>query len=66
MGKFPSIDRGRCTGCDSCLTICPAVFHCNAETGWIEVRDMPEHPEEAVEEAMIMCLADCITWEKPS
>ena len=66
MRKTPSIDMGHCTGCDSCLTICPAVFHRNAETGWIEVRDMPQYPDEGVEEAMIMCPADCITWEEPS
>ncbi len=66
MKKTPSIDMGLCTGCDSCLTTCPAVFYRNPETGWIEVRDIPQYPDEGVEEAMIMCPADCITWEEPA
>ena len=63
MCKVPVIDLSRCTDCESCLEICPAVFKRNAETGIIEVVELSEYPEEDVREAMSVCPADCITWE---
>jgi ferredoxin len=64
MGKIPVIDISECTDCESCLEICPAVFIKNSETGHIEVIDLPEYPEDEVREAIVMCPADCITWEE--
>jgi ferredoxin len=64
MKKVPVIDLGKCSECESCLEICPSVFRKNKETGLFEVVDLPEYPEEEVEEAMSMCPADCITWEE--
>jgi ferredoxin len=61
--KNPAIDLGLCTGCDSCLEICPAVFRRNPDTGLIEVADFPEYPEEVIE-AIALCPADCISWEE--
>jgi ferredoxin len=61
--KIPSIDLSRCTGCDSCLEICPGVFRRNGETGLIEVVELPQYPEDEVQEAISICPADCITWE---
>jgi ferredoxin len=61
--KIPSIDLSRCTGCDSCLEICPEVFRRNRETGLIEVVDLCQYPENEVQEAISICPADCITWE---
>jgi len=62
--KVPVINSSQCTDCDSCIEICPTVFKRNKETGYIEVVDLPEYPEDDVQEAMNMCPADCITWEE--
>lgn len=63
MVKVPAIDLSECTDCDGCIEICPAVFHRNEVMGYIEVFDLEEYPEEAVQEAIKMCPADCIGWE---
>jgi ferredoxin len=64
MSKVPVIDLSRCTDCESCLEICPAVFKRNNETGIIEVVELSEYPEEDVREVMSVCPTDCITWEE--
>ena len=64
MKKYPVIDLNQCTDCESCLEICPGVFRRNTETGYIEVLDLKEYPEECVEEAISICPTDCITWEE--
>ncbi len=60
---IPVIDMYKCTDCESCVVVCPDVFKRNSDTGYIEVIDLAEHPVEAVEEAINICPADCITWE---
>jgi len=62
--RTPVIDRFACTDCESCLDLCPEVFQRNAETGYIEVVDLPEYPEDKIQEAISMCPADCIGWEE--
>jgi len=62
--KVPSIDLGDCRDCGACLEICPAVFVKNDNTGIIEVMDLPDYPEDRVEEAIALCPEDCITWEE--
>jgi ferredoxin len=64
MKKVPVIDLGNCTGCESCLEICPRVFQRNNETDLIEVKDLSEYPEEDLAEAISLCPADCITIEE--
>lgn len=64
MGKIPVIDLNQCTDCESCLEICPRAFRRNPDTGLIEVVDLSEYPEEEIREAMALCPADCISWEK--
>ena len=64
MKKVPVIDLGNCTDCESCLEICPSIFHRNNETGLIEVRDQSEYPEKDVLEAISVCPADCINLEE--
>jgi ferredoxin len=64
--RVPVIDLGECTDCGSCMEICPEVFQRNSETGCIEVLDLPDYPEEEILEAIAMCPADCITWDKVS
>ena len=62
MSKVPVIDWSRCTGCDSCLEICPQVFRRNDRTGLIEIVDLPEYPEPEVDAAIGICPAACIEW----
>jgi ferredoxin len=63
---IPAIDMSECTKCGSCLEVCPAVFQRNREIDYIELIDHLEYPEEDVQQAMAICPADCITWEKSS
>jgi ferredoxin len=62
--RIPIIDLSRCTDCESCVEICPAVFRRNEEMDYIETVDLPEYPEEEIREAVAVCPADCITWEE--
>jgi len=62
--RKPAIDRFECTDCESCLELCPEVFQRNAETGYIEVAELSEYPEERIQEVISMCPADCIQWEE--
>lgn len=64
MTKIPALDIGKCTDCDSCLEMCPEVFVRNSETGYIEVLDLPEYPEEVIDQIISICPADCISWEE--
>jgi len=64
MAKVPVIDLSECTDCESCMELCPAVFQRNAETGQIEVKDAGPFSEKEIEEAMVMCPADCISLEE--
>lgn len=66
MKRAPVIDPGRCTDCESCLEVCPEVFRRNKETGLIEVMELSEYPEDCVREAINVCPADCIEWERVS
>jgi len=61
--KMPVIDLGECVGCEACLELCPTVFRRN-DVGYIEVIDLPEYPEEEIEEIIKNCRGQCITWEE--
>lgn len=62
MKRIPVIDYGKCTVCESCIEICPSVFKLNDDTGLIEVLDLPVYPDSEIEEAIIICPADCISF----
>jgi len=61
--KIPSIDLSECTDCEVCIELCPTIFRRN-DAGYIEVVELSEYPEEEVEEAIMNCPVDCITWEE--
>ncbi len=60
--KIPVINHGDCSLCGGCIAVCPEVFSLN-DTGFINVADMDEYPEESVNEAIALCPEDCIYWE---
>lgn len=60
--KTPVIDMSLCVDCEGCIEMCPEVFFRN-DMGDIEVRELDSYPEDAVNEAIKYCPADCIEWE---
>ena len=64
MQRIPAIDSACCTKCNTCIELCPEVFWERKETGLIEVLDLPEYPENIIQEIINLCPADCITWEE--
>ncbi len=60
---IPIVDLWECTDCGSCLEVCPEVFERNSETGSLQVRELPDYPEDCVHEAISICPVDCIEWE---
>lgn len=63
MMRRPNVDISQCTLCEGCIELCPEVFSQNA-AGYIEVADLDQYPEDAIDEAISMCPADCIFWEE--
>lgn len=61
--KIPVIDLRHCSECDACLDLCPEVFKKN-DLGRIEVADLSEYPQDAVDEVIKNCPRDCISWEE--
>ena len=64
LSRIPAIDAACCTGCNTCIELCPEVFRVREETGIIEIMDLSEYPEDIIREAIILCPVDCITWEE--
>ncbi len=62
-GRRPALDPTRCSDCEACLELCPEVFRRNSSTGRIQVADLSDFPEKAVDEAIATCPRDCIEWE---
>jgi ferredoxin len=63
MKRILSLDVGECSGCESCVEVCPQVFRRNPQTGLIEVMEFEDYSEEEVREAIKLCPADCISFE---
>jgi len=61
--KKPDIDIGACTLCMGCIEVCPEVFKYN-DAGYIEIIDLQEYPEKDIDEAIMLCPEDCISWQE--
>ena len=59
--KKPEIDIGACSLCMGCVEICPQVFRQN-DAGYIEVIDLQEYSEKDIDDAIMFCPEDCISW----
>jgi len=64
MAQTVVLDQGYCTGCGSCVELCPEVFAMDelTEKAWAILLEGGD--EKCIEEAMAMCPVDCISWEK--
>ncbi len=64
MGKKVVIDTEECTGCESCVELCPEIFKFDEENE-IALVILPEGgDEECIEEAILVCPSECISWEE--
>ena len=61
--KIPVIELSECILCEVCVEVCRQVFRLN-EAGYIEVMDLPEYPQDDVDEAIKNCPVDCIYWQQ--
>jgi len=60
--KRPVVELSDCIRCEVCRECCPNVFRMN-DSGFVEVANLSEYPEDEVNEAIKNCPADCIDWE---
>ena len=60
--KVPTVDLSLCTLCELCTDVSPSVFILN-ESGFIEVANLDEYPEDEVDSVIKNCPADCVSWE---
>ena len=59
--KKPEVELSDCIRCGVCVEVCPEVFIMN-DSGFIQVADLEQYPEKAVNEAITNCPTDCIYW----
>jgi ferredoxin len=64
MGKKVVIDEEECTGCESCVELCPDVFEFDEEEEKAHVIKPDGGDEECIEEAISTCPVECISWEE--
>ena len=61
--KKPDIDIGACSLCMGCVEIYPDVFRLN-DAGYIEIIDLQEYSEKDINDAIMFCPEDCISWQE--
>ena len=64
MGKKVVIDEEECTGCKSCVELCPDVFEFDEEAEIARVVKAEGGDEGCIEEAIETCPVECISWEE--
>jgi ferredoxin len=64
MAKQVVIDTEECTGCETCVELCPDVFAMNEAEEVAEVILEEGGSEDCIEEAIDSCPVECIHWEE--
>jgi ferredoxin len=64
MGKKVTIDADECTGCETCVELCPDVFEFDENTGTAKVILEKGGPEGCIQEAVDSCPVECIHWDE--
>ena len=58
------IDTDECTGCESCVEICPEVFAFDEDSETAYVIKEEGGPEDEIQEAIESCPVECIYLEE--
>ncbi|MBF0540671.1 MAG: ferredoxin [Nitrospirae bacterium] len=60
--KTPVVDNDLCTGCETCVSICPDVFEMRDDTAYVANPDKSESCD--VQEAIDTCPSEAISWDE--
>ena len=61
--KRLEVELSDCIECGICADVCPEIFTIT-EAGYVDIVDDPtKYPEADIDEVIMNCPADCITWE---
>lgn len=64
MGRKVTIDTDECTGCETCVELCPDVFEFDDAAEKAKVIREKGGPEDCIQEAIDSCPVECIHWEE--
>lgn len=64
MAKRVVIDTEECTGCETCVELCPDVFEFNEDDEVAVVIQEEGGDEDCINEAIETCPVECIHWEE--
>jgi ferredoxin len=64
MGKRVVIDAEECTGCETCVELCPEVFEFNEADEVAVVIKAEGGPQDCIDDAINACPVECIHLEE--
>ena len=64
MGKRVVIETEECTGCETCVELCPEVFNFNEADEVAVVIKAEGGPQDCIDDAINACPVECIHLEE--